>query len=100
MLRGNSAAAVSVILILAIGDSLATYIGIYYGKHKLPWNSNKTIEGSLGFAIGSICSLLVFPAPITVFIIILANVIESLPVRLDDNITLPIVASLVYYFIA
>jgi dolichol kinase len=97
LLRNNSAAAISVILILALGDSLATYIGRYYGKHKLPWNSDKTIEGSLGFAVGAMCSLLVLPIPTTILVAILSTAIESLPIRLDDNITLPIAASLIYF---
>ncbi len=98
LLRNNSAEAISVILILALGDSLATYIGRYYGKHKLPWNSDKTIEGSLGFAAGAMCSLLVLPVPITILVIIISTTVESLPIRLDDNITLPIAVSLLYYF--
>jgi len=98
LLRNNSAEAIAVILILALGDALATYIGRYYGKHKLPWNSDKTIEGSLGFTAGAMCSLLVLPVPITLLIVIISTAIESLPIGLDDNITLPIAASLMYYF--
>jgi dolichol kinase len=98
LLRNNSAEAISVIIILALGDSLATYIGRHYGKHKLPWNGDKTIEGSLGFAAGAICSLLVLPTPITILAVISSTAIESLPIRLDDNIILPIASSLIYYF--
>jgi phytol kinase len=98
LLRSSAAAAISVILILAVGDSLATYIGRYYGKRRLPWNSEKTIEGSLGFAAGAMFSLLVLPIPSTIIVIILSTAIESLPIRLDDNITLPVASSLIYYF--
>jgi dolichol kinase len=98
LLRNNSAEAISVVLILALGDSIATYIGRYYGKHELPWNHDKTIEGSLGFAAGAICSLLISPTPITILAVISSTAIESLPVRMDDNIILPITSSLIYYF--
>ncbi|MCJ7444924.1 MAG: phosphatase PAP2 family protein [Methanotrichaceae archaeon] len=99
LLRGNSAAAISVILILAIGDSVSTYVGMNYGRYKLPWNKSKTLEGSIGFAVGAMCALLVLPASVTAIVILLATVVESLP-RLDDNITVPIVSSLVYYLMA
>ena len=55
------AAAISVILILALGDGFATYVGTNYGRHKLPWNRNKTFEGTMGFAAGAICALFAMP---------------------------------------
>ena len=99
LLRDNFAAAISVILILALGDGFATYAGTNYGKHKLPWNSNKTFEGTMGFAAGAICALFAMPVPATIFIAVLATIIESLPLKVNDNITLPIASSLLYYFI-
>ena len=84
---------------LALGDGLATYVGKCCGNHKLPWNRNKTVEGSIGFVAGSACALLVLPVPATIFAVVLATVVESLPIRLDDNITLPVVTSLLYYLI-
>jgi len=74
-------------------------IGRPYEKHKLPWNSNKTVEGSIGFAAGAMSALLVLPAPATILIVVLATIVEPLPIRLNDNITLPAVTSLLYYFI-
>ena len=99
VLRNDSAAAISVILILALGDGFATYIGTRYGRHKLPWNRNKTFEGTIGFAAGAICALFTMPVTATIFVVMLATIIESLPLRLNDNITLPIVSSLLYLVI-
>jgi len=96
LLRNEFAAAISVILILALGDGLATYIGTRYGTHKLPWNGNKTFEGTIGFAVGAICALFVMPVPATIFVVMLATIIESLPLRVNDNIILPMISSLVY----
>jgi dolichol kinase len=96
VLRDDSAAAISVILILALGDGFATYIGTRYGRHKLPWNRNKTFEGTIGFAAGAICALFVMPVPATIFVVLLATIIESLPLKVNDNITLPVVSSLSY----
>jgi dolichol kinase len=39
LLRYDSAAAISVILILALGDGFATYIGTRYGRHRLHLNA-------------------------------------------------------------
>jgi dolichol kinase len=99
LLRSDYLAAIATIMILALGDGFATYIGTIYGRRKLPWNNRKTIEGSIGFFVGAMCALLILPLPLTVAVVLLASVIETLPIRLNDNITLPIVSSLVYYFL-
>jgi dolichol kinase len=83
LLRENTTAAASVILILAIGDSLATYIGMTYGKIRLPWNNRKTLEGSIGFTVGAMCVLLILPSSVTLAAILVAVAFESLP-RLDQ----------------
>jgi dolichol kinase len=98
LLRENAAAAVSVILILAIGDSLSTHLGMNYGKNKLPWNSSKTFEGSVAFAAGSMVAFLILPVNVTLFVILAATLVESFP-QLDDNITVPFVCSIVYYLL-
>lgn len=90
--------AISVISILALGDGLATYIGTRYGRHKLPWNSSKTLEGMIGFAAGAICALFVMPAPATILVAMSATIVESLPLKVNDNIVLPVVSSLLYFF--
>ncbi|ODS34311.1 MAG: putative phosphatidate cytidylyltransferase [Candidatus Scalindua rubra] len=38
-----------VILIAAFSDSIATIIGRFYGRHKIPYNHGKSLEGSLAF---------------------------------------------------
>ncbi len=99
LLRNEPVEAITAILILALGDGLATYFGTTYGRHHLPWNRKKTIEGSIGFVAGAMLTLLILPLPVTVIVVVLAMVIESLPLRLNDNITLPAVTSLIFYFI-
>lgn len=99
MLRNNPLAAISVILILALGDGLATFVGTSYGRHKLPWNENKSWEGTIGFLCGAICAWFVLPIPETVLIVVSAAIIESLPLRVNDNMILPSATSLLYYFI-
>lgn len=99
LLRNDVAAAISVILILALGDGLATFVGTNYGRHKLPWNKEKTFEGTIGFTAGAMCALFVMPISATILIVVLAAFVESLPIKVNDNIALPVVSSLLYYFL-
>jgi len=99
ILRGNSAAAIAAILIFGLGDSISTYVGSIYGRHKLPWNDKKSAEGSLGFLAGGMISLLFLPQPAAVLAIIIAAAIESLPIKLNDNLTVPMALSLTFYFL-
>lgn len=99
LLRDHPMAAISVILILALGDGLATFAGTRYGRHRLPWNRSKSLEGTAGFALGASISWLAMPVPETAMIVILAAIIESLPLRVNDNIVLPAAVSLLYYLV-
>jgi len=85
-----------VTLLLALGDGLATIIGMY-GRHKLPWNRQKTVEGSIGFIIGGMSALIILPTPLTLAIVILSAVAESLPLQVDDNIIIPLVAGTLFF---
>ena len=85
---------------IAIGDAFATLIGKYFGKHKLFWNSEKSIEGWIGFFAATSLSifafLLVFPQ-FAVFnplwIAVIAGVagasIETIP-TINDNSSIPL----------
>ncbi len=99
LLRDHPLAAISVIIVLALGDGLATYIGRSYGRHKLPWNESKSLEGTIGFAAGAMGALLVMPTAGTAGIALLSSIIESLPLKVNDNIVLPVAGSLIYYLI-
>ena len=99
LLRDHPQAAIAVIIILATGDGLATYIGSSFGRHKLPWNESKSVEGTIGFAAGAMSALLVMPTAGTAAIVLLSGIIESLPLKVNDNIVLPVAASLMYYLI-
>jgi len=99
LLRHSAAAATAVVLILSLGDALATSIGRRFGRRRLPWNRDKSLEGSVGFALGGLTALLILPSPVTIVVILLATFLESLPLRLDDNCTIPIVSSILFYFL-
>lgn len=99
LLRDDPSAAIAAILILAIGDGLATIVGSSLGRHRIPWNRRKTVEGSVGFGIGAACSILVLPSLATIAACIAAAALESLDIDIDDNLTLPVVTSLVLFFV-
>jgi uncharacterized protein (TIGR00297 family) len=108
--------------ILAFGDGFATLIGRAVSNRTtpaatrtghLPWNADKTIAGTAAFiicgALGGIAfawwvSPAVVPRPPLAFTIlaplaaaIAAGFVETIPVRLDDNISVPATAAAVLW---
>jgi dolichol kinase len=57
------------------------------------------MEGTLGFMAGAMCAVLIMPVSAIVLGAILGAFIESLPLKLNDNITLPVVLTLLVYFL-
>jgi len=83
--------AIASITILALGDSLATVIGKFFGKHKLSINKEKSWEGSITFFIASFLILIFFiKNPLNILVVgAVTTLVEMLP-RIDDNITVPL----------
>lgn len=91
----NLSIAYSAILLLLIGDSLSTIVGRKFGKHKLPFNKHKSLEGSLAFFIvGFICCLILLP-PIPAFTGALAGTLTEAYSPVDDNIPIPLVSAMI-----
>ena len=87
--------AIAAISVLSLADAVATLIGSYHGKHKLPINKKKTVEGSISFLITAIFILLFFLDPLKAFIIaIFATFAEMIP-KVDDNLIIPIVVGII-----
>ncbi len=81
-------------LVLALGDAASNLAGSH-GKHPLPYNKNKTLEGTLAFMLFSLPAFFfigwaAFP------LAILAALVESLPVKIDDNLSIPVACSLFF----
>jgi len=97
--------------VLAIGDGAATIVGRRVGGRRMPWNAEKTVAGTTAFVIaGSAAGIAlaawargaVVPAPPLLFTLaapvaaaLAAAFVETIPVRLDDNISVPIAAGIV-----
>ena len=79
-----------VITIAAFSDSIATVIGRFYGRLKIPYNHGKSVEGSIAFLVSAfICSIFYLPLGIALIVSLVSCIIESLPIEFD-NISIPL----------
>ncbi|HEV2499519.1 MAG TPA: DUF92 domain-containing protein [Terriglobia bacterium] len=89
--------------LLALGDGMAGAVGAIWGRHPLPFNCQKTWEGFATFIVfggagALVLKLWMSDLPLTrkgLLICIAAALVgafvESLPIRLSDNITVPLI---------
>ena len=91
--------------VMAFGDGAATFVGRRVGGRKIPWNREKSIAGSVAFVVAGgaagmflawWCRPAVVPPPYLWFSFVapllavaVAAAVETLPIRLDDNISVP-----------
>jgi uncharacterized protein (TIGR00297 family) len=102
--------------ILAVGDGAATLVGRRSRGAPLPWNPEKTLAGTAAFIVFGTCAAVLLawwtrpaiapPPPLSfVFVAplvaaVAAGLVESIPVRLDDNISVPLTAGFVLWGLA
>jgi len=92
------AIALSAIYTLAIADPLSAIVGINYGKHRVV--ANKSLEGSGAFFVVTYFIVITVFASSGIyhssiwyaafFVALGTTIFEMLPIRLDDNITIPL----------
>jgi len=99
--------------ILALGDGAATLVGQAVRSSPLPWNRDKSVAGTAAFiglgAIGGVAlawwtRTAIDPQPSMTFTIlapvvaaVVAASVETIPVQLDDNISVPATAAAVLW---
>lgn len=100
--------------IMSLGDGCSNLFGKAYGKKKLPWNPEKSWTGSMAFVFfgGLGATILMWwvnldspKTPLTwnyllstaLLTSLVAAGVESLPLKIDDNITVPLAAGLFLY---
>lgn len=99
--------------ILACGDGFATLVGRRVESAPLPWNREKTVAGTVAFVVaGGTASVALawWTAPAVAvrpdprFVVwaplvaaVAAALVETMPVRLDDNLSVPATAALVLW---
>lgn len=103
------------VMLMCGGDGLADIIGRGIKSPKLPWSRDKSVAGSLGMFIGGwiltafILALFVarsvFTGPFTVYLLpitiiaAVATLVESLPLKDVDNITVTLAAVALGYLL-
>lgn len=91
------------ILILALGDSISTFIGKCYGRIQHPFNKKKKIEGTAaGIVLATFGASLFVPvlsAFVASFIVMNIEAIHWRKYQLNDNLLLPLLAGLVLILI-
>jgi len=87
------------IIILVLGDAFSTIMGTNFGKNKLPFQEEKSWQGSLAFfgvaLVGAATQVPLVPALGGA----LAGAITEAYSPVDDNLTIPLVAGAVMVFI-
>ena len=95
--------------IFAAGDGMATLAGVNMPGARLPWNREKSVNGLAAFIIfgtAAAAGAMWWTAPdapdswlyaTAVIAAVVAGFAETVPVALDDNITVPAIAALVLW---
>jgi dolichol kinase len=89
--------AVPVFVMFMIADAAAALVGRRLGRHPWPGRPH-TVEGSLAFVVTGLAVWACFPNVsflIGVLGVVAAAAVEALPLPLNDNIRVPLVAALV-----
>lgn len=94
--------ALAAIIILAVGDSFSHLIGRFYGRIKTPLSETKMLEGFLaGWILAGFAAALFVPLTYAFIAAFVAMLVEftDIPIRVDDNITVPLAAALTLWII-
>lgn len=75
------------VLVLSVGDALSTIVG-RCGSIPLPYNKKKTLEGLLAFIIASSVAYF-FIGTNGLLLALLAGIAESMDLKIDDNVVIP-----------
>lgn len=95
--------------ILALGDGMATLLGENFRMKELPWNRQKTYLGTFAFVIFGMLGALILlkwmlpdltgAFGISLKTAIVAAIVESLPLKINDNITVAVASAVVINFL-
>lgn len=91
------------VVLLTFADPTAALVGKKFGKHKWTINPEKSLEGSLGmFLVGFLVLIILGFVPgykigiaMAIVVALCVTIVESLPLRIGDNIIIPLVAGMV-----
>jgi phytol kinase len=111
----DSPTGIIALMLMCGGDGLAEILGRKFGKRKIPWNDGKTLIGSFGMLVGgwSVSVIMtiylsgfgILDEPFTAYLLPISiisaagMVVESLPLKDIDNITITLSALLLGYML-
>ena len=88
------------IAIFALGDSTASIFGRYFARTSLPFNKDKSLEGSLAGYFFAFIAGCVFVSPVLAAVgAVIAMFIEVLPLPVNDNLLIPLFTGLALTFL-
>lgn len=85
---------------ILIGDPVATIVGIRVGGPSLPYNSRKSISGTVAYFIVTAAATYPLIGLFAIPAALLAAVVESLRIKIDDNFTVSVALTLFLLIIA
>lgn len=87
------------VITLAVGDSVASLVGLSSKwRHPIPYNTSKSFEGTLAGIASAFLVCCLFTNPVDSMVGCVAGMlVESLSLKLNDNVTIPISAATVVY---
>lgn len=92
-------AAILSIAIISVSDATATLVGVHLGEHKIFYNKEKSVEGSISFFMASFLIAMVLLSPTKALALaLLTTLVESLP-KVNDNFSVPISVGLFFLII-
>jgi phytol kinase len=103
------------LMMMCGGDGVADLVGRRFRSPRLPWSSEKSVAGSLSVFVGGFglslailavyVPLGVFPAPLVSYLLplgliaLVSMLVESLPHKDVDNVTMTITAALLGWWL-
>ncbi len=93
----------SILGICSISDLMTSQIGIRFGKNHIKWNQDKTWEGAVAGILSAfiICFIFVGPVWALIFtaVFFVFDIFTMKPLKVSDNLIVPIACGIFYLFI-
>lgn len=86
--------AIAALVFIMVGDTFAALVGRKFGRHR--WG-RKSLEGSLACLVSTVSVALFLPGlalEVALAGAVVATVVEGLPLKIDDNTSVPILSGL------
>ena len=88
---------IAILAAIFIGDPLATIVGVMFGKHRIFYNREKSVEGSFAYFVAVLAVAYLFIGLYALPIALIAAFVESWGIKIDDNLMVPIILSILLF---